>query len=52
MITMTYVKSKGNLADPLAKGLSKDKVKKTIAKIGLKPIVVKSWESNLILVEH
>ena len=41
IITITFVKSKGNLADPLTKGLSRDKVKETTAKMRLKPIVVK-----------
>ncbi len=36
VITVTYVKSIDNLADPLTKGLSRDLVKSTTTKMGLK----------------
>lgn len=38
VMTVTYVKSCDNLADPLTKGLSKNMVWSTAAKMGLKPI--------------
>ena len=41
VITITYVRSQENLADPLTKGLSRDKIKETTAKMGLKPIIAK-----------
>jgi hypothetical protein len=39
IITIIYVKSVNNLADPLTKGLSRDMVRKTSSGIGLKPFV-------------
>mgnify|MGYP001050327040 CR=1 FL=1 len=37
IISIIYVKSSNNLADPLTKGLSRDVVKGTTARMGLKP---------------
>ena len=36
IISITYVRSSNNLADPLTKGLSQDVVKGTTARMGLK----------------
>ncbi|KAL1333162.1 hypothetical protein AAHE18_11G079700 [Arachis hypogaea] len=41
VITITYIRSQENLADPFTKDLSRDKIKETTAKMGLKPIIVK-----------
>ncbi|XP_072076859.1 secreted RxLR effector protein 161-like [Arachis hypogaea] len=41
VITITYVRCQENLADPLTKGLSRDKIKETTVKMGLKPIIAK-----------
>lgn len=40
VMTVTYVKSSDNLADPLTKGLSKDMVWNTAAKMGLKNLFI------------
>eukprot|EP00268_Persea_americana_P012745 TRINITY_DN15453_c0_g2_i2.p1 TRINITY_DN15453_c0_g2~~TRINITY_DN15453_c0_g2_i2.p1 ORF type:complete len:405 (+),score=42.66 TRINITY_DN15453_c0_g2_i2:606-1820(+) len=38
VIAIDYVKSKDNLADPLTKGLAREKIKETTKGMGLKPI--------------
>ena len=38
VITVDYVKSKDNIADPLTKGLSKELVHKSSIGMGLKPM--------------
>ena len=38
VISLDYVKSKGNIANPLTKGLKRDLVEKLSRGIGLKPI--------------
>ncbi|KAM1533068.1 hypothetical protein ACFX10_007016 [Malus domestica] len=38
VISIDYVKSKDNIADPLTKGLSREQVKHTSRGMGLKPI--------------
>ena len=38
IITIDYVKSKDNIADPLTKGLTKEMVAKTSRGIGLRPL--------------
>jgi hypothetical protein len=39
VITIVYVKSVNNLADPLTKGLSRDMVRKTTNGMRLKPVI-------------
>ena len=41
-ISVDYVKSKDNIADPLPKGLNRELVKKSSRGMGLKPIKMKS----------
>ncbi len=42
IITIVYVRSSKNLADPFSKGLSRDLVKSTSSGMGLKPFFKKS----------
>jgi len=42
IITIVYVRSSKNLADPFTKGLSRDLVKSTSSGMGLKPFFKKS----------
>ncbi|KAI3755705.1 hypothetical protein L1987_55511 [Smallanthus sonchifolius] len=48
IITVDYVKSKDNIADPLTKGLSRELVQKSSMGMGLKPLKhYSSYEGNL-----
>ena len=38
VISLDYVKSKGNIADSLTKGLNKELVEKSLRGMGIKPI--------------
>ena len=40
IITISYVRSSNNLADPLTKGLSRDVVRGTTTRMGLKPFII------------
>ena len=42
VISVDYVKSKDNIADPLTKGLNRELVEKLLRGMGLKPIKMKS----------
>ena len=46
VITITYVKSANNLADPLTKGLPKDLVSITTKRIGLKSLILDTNNEN------
>jgi len=46
VITIVYVKSVNNLADPLTKGLSRDMVRKTTNGMGLKPVIKDTSNRN------
>ena len=46
IITIMYVKTSKNLADPFTKGLPRDVVKGTSKEIGLKPIIKVTNNSN------
>ncbi|RVW87884.1 Retrovirus-related Pol polyprotein from transposon TNT 1-94 [Vitis vinifera] len=50
VISVDYVKSKDNIADPLTKGLNRELVEKSSRGMGLKPIKNKSiqWIPNLV----